>query len=195
MKILKAVCICICLVGLTQLVWSQDKKVASTHQKGIPGFLDPQTGEFKARLQSPTESLGALSPTTPPSTGTLGIVLTVTIKSANVPSNAVIACTLNASTFDDTGDIFKSYSDTATGFVLRGSGSTVNCAATIPYSWPLGTPTSDTVSLDWEATIVEAGSVGSVQETFPARTSAQTIGTFPIPTNGSVNILPLNIVL
>ena len=52
MRIAKLMLVCVCLAGLTQLVWSQSSSVLKTHERGIPGFLDPKTGMFTARVQS-----------------------------------------------------------------------------------------------------------------------------------------------
>jgi hypothetical protein len=82
MRVLKLIFAVVCVVGLTQLVWSQNQQRMSAgphHSYGIPGYFDPQTRTFTTGAE--TES----SPATTTGTyysGTIKIVLTLHVASA-----------------------------------------------------------------------------------------------------------------
>jgi hypothetical protein len=55
MRALKVMFVCMCLVGITQLVWNQDHGVDAgrgTRGRVILGYLDPRTGTFTTKAQS-----------------------------------------------------------------------------------------------------------------------------------------------
>jgi hypothetical protein len=101
MRIAKLMLVCVCLAGLTQLVWSQSSSVLKTHERGIPGFLDPKTGMFTARVQSqePTADVTPSAVTTIDYTGTWTFIIHITVSSV-IPSTAVITCEANLSVTD-----------------------------------------------------------------------------------------------
>jgi len=170
MKIARIIFVCVCLVGFTQLAWSQ--KPASP-QHGILGYLDPVTGTFKPLVQNPAPSEEAEMEAPGPTTGKFVFSFTITISSTNL-SGDTISCQAEASAFDVTRSLDESASVKATV-----SGSTATCTVTIPYSWTLTTPTTDMVSLSY--TIYATSSTGQ-----PTRTSSQTpLATIKVPTSGA----------
>jgi hypothetical protein len=153
MKILTTIFVSACFAGLTQPVWSQ----ASEHNgHGIPGYLDPKTGAFKPMAKPPVEE--SESPAVAATAGDFKVTFTITVKSA-IPATAPITCTFSASTFEAaTGlSMNDSMSVTATG-----TGATRKCVLDMFYSWPLSSPASDTVSLDYSVSAGGPGSSGTV---------------------------------
>jgi hypothetical protein len=127
----------LCLFGLLATGWSQNS--TSTVTRGIPGILDPQTGSFR-----PTPAATESDANVPPPTATAGkIVLTLTATlTTSFPTTEVFSCGLNATV----GDVSTGLTFSDTIFVnATKTGSTLNCTVTLPYSWDLVAPTSDTM--------------------------------------------------
>jgi len=153
---------------------------------GIIGTLDPQTGAFKP-LINPTvvEDLEAAPEITTPTTGTFKVNFTITVKST-IPSADVIGCSVTASTIDLTsGHVIEEIA----GVAATRAGSSATCTVTIPYSWVLTTPLTDTVSLTYAITSPSGGTGASA---FPNRYSYQTISNGKVPVSGATTTINLN---
>ena len=166
-------CCCACFLGMTLSLWGQN--AASTH--GILGYLDPQTGAFHLLPQA---SQDEAPPATTTVTGKIVATFTITVNST-FASTTKIGCNINATVVDAvTGNII---SEVAGGDVARGSGTTVTCTATIPYSWTLGSASTDKVSLNY--TVQVPVTVTSGANLYPLRLSAQSLGSISVPATGT----------
>lgn len=175
---------CLCLVGFVTPVAGQAPAVgqAPAGGHGILGTLDPQTGTFKPLIR-PTviEDLETAATSVVPTTGEFNVKFTITVKST-IPSGDVIACSVSADVIDITTSYFAD--ESATVAATR-SGSSATCTVTIPYSWRLATPATDTYQLTYTIYTPAAGTVGvSSTSGLPSRVSTQTIGTAPVPASG-----------
>jgi hypothetical protein len=141
---------------------------------GIFGYLDPQTGAFRPSppaIANDEEALATVTPTT----GKFVFNFTITVDSA-IPSTATIACEASAETLEAVTQHIAT--ETATVAATR-SGTTAKCTVTIPYSWVLTTPKTDTVTLTY---ILSAPTSAPL---LPARMSSQTVAVITVPLNGA----------
>jgi hypothetical protein len=166
------------LLVLAVPVWSQK---ASDTAKGILGYLDPKTGAFRPLRQAPVEEGEA--PLVAPTTGAFVFHITITIKSANLGGNSIF-CTANAATNEVSATgLGLSATETAT-VKATVAGTTATCTAKIPYSWPLKTPTLDSVTLDYEVLAVPSTTALAL----PTRLSTQSLPTIKVPLTGATTI-------
>lgn len=86
-----------------------------------------------------------LQPPVAPSTGKFVFTFTITVAST-LPKNGVISCRGSASVFESSSG--QSIQQDAHGIATLSTGK-ATCVATMPYSWNLATPTSDTVNLSY----------------------------------------------
>ena len=172
MKISRIILVVAFLLGLTHPGWSQQANGAAG--RGIPGYLDPRTGEFRplAQHEAQSEEIEATTPTT----GKFVVSFTITI-SSSIPTADTISCGVTATLFETS--TFHTVEELASVAASR-TGSTATCTVTLPYSWVLSTPSSDTVNLSYSITV--PGTTVSL----PSRTSIQTInGNLKVPGSGS----------
>lgn len=108
------------------------------------GYYDPATGKFEP-LTPASESE---EPPVVATTGTLVLKFTITVKSV-IPKNSVLGCTASA----DISETGFSADEHGSGVAKLLSGDTYSCTVTIPYSWALSTPASDTIYLEATANI------------------------------------------
>jgi hypothetical protein len=158
----------------TQLLWGQN--LAGTH--GLRRYFDPHARALAALPQA--DDADAAPPATTTSTGTFVFNFTITVK-ANISSTAKIQCTATATVFDaSTGnEIIEQDTVLATR-----SGSTATCSPTIPYSWNLGSSSTDKVALGW--IIISPSEASTITSTLPSRVSEQfSFASISIPANGS----------
>jgi hypothetical protein len=162
-----------CLVGMNLSLWGQSAAV--TH--GIRGILDPKTGAFHP-LPVP-DAQDEVPPALTTFSGKFVANFTITVTST-IASTTKLACTFSASLLDTaTGNVIT---ESAGSAVARGSGTTVTCTVTLPYSWSLGSGSTDKVSLSWA---IEAPVEFTVSTEFPTRISSQSLGTISVPANGT----------
>ena len=109
-------------------VWAQNQN----RVRGIPGYLDPLTGEFRS-MMPPAQQDAEASPAAI-SGGTFVFKFTITV-SSSIASTTKIACDATAQVSDSNG----MHDEGAAVSVARGTGSTVTCTVSIPYSWALNT--------------------------------------------------------
>jgi hypothetical protein len=190
MRISKAVFVCVCLVGLTQLVWSQNKGIGAFQEKGIPGYLNPHTGTFTTRAQGsgvkPQDCTGTC-------TGT-GVFFreqfNITITNYDQPPSALVVCSANISSNDANEGFFDTQTVTATL-----SGNTWTCDVPILTYWTLKTPATDTVFACVDVSIFQLFTVGSVTQAEDARDSSQPCLDLPQPGAGATVITQLTFLL
>jgi hypothetical protein len=158
-----------CLIGLTPLVWSQtqDQPLAGgvvRPNHGVPGYLDPQTGTFTARV--PNADPAVQLPGTTRVLFRLIFPINININDTS-PANTII-CGVDLS-------VIPGPSETSSFFE---SGSTVGtasgCTVTILAQWDLVTPTADSIFASFS--ISSSGSGAS-------RTTSHVLARITMPTN------------
>jgi len=165
----KSILVGLCLFGLS--IASLGQNVNRPLVPGIPGYLDPRTGSFKPMPQVPTSADEA---TVTPTTGTIVINLTVSLRQA-FPGNEVYSCGLTISTSDASGLFFYDTNQvTATN-----NGGTVKCTVKVPYSWDLTSPNTDFMTIEYSVNAV-AGTSG-----LPIRTANHGLAVISVPANGT----------
>jgi hypothetical protein len=170
-------CIVACVVEVGQPALSQDGAATP----GVPGYLDPQTGTFKPLIQRPIEDADAAPAT--PTTGTFTFTFTITLKSTNLGTDKIV-CAANVSTSEVISPSgFRSVNETAS-IAATGSGATRACTLTIPYSWPLSTAKTDTVSLSYTVNALPTIAGGA-----PLRLSTQTLPSMKVPASGATTAI------
>ncbi len=167
-----------CFLGMTVSLWGQS--AATVH--GIPGYLDPRTGAFHPLPHADAQDAEAPATTTT-SAGKFVVNFTITVDSTIASTNK-IACNVTASLEDGIATTSPNLIEEEAGTaVTRGTGSTVTCSVTIPYSWELSTPTADSISLSYYITSPVEVSTSAGQ--YPIRYSSQSIGSIKVPTTGT----------
>jgi hypothetical protein len=175
----------VCLVGLTQLVWSQNASSVGIGQHnqshGVAGFLDPHTGVFTSRAHA-LQSSEAQEPTTP-TTVPFEIVVNGAWHLSTVPkSTDIVDCEVHVNLFGDTNNYVE---DAATLATI--SGSTATCNVLLPVEWTLTNPTTDTFSVDYSISIIRAFTVGSTTTAVAIRSvDVDTFGDQKVPASGAV---------
>jgi hypothetical protein len=181
MRTSKLIFVCLCLAGLTQLVWSQNKSVEAahgTHWRGIPGYLDPQTRNFTTKAESSGASSRAGSEE--PLSGTevqFRETFNFSIAALDVPPSAVIFCYASMSTEDSNGNFYETNTTVATR-----TGSSATCSVPLLANWTLVNPTTDTISAYYEAYSEQSVAVGSYTEVIERYGEAPSL-TLPVPAN------------
>jgi hypothetical protein len=173
MMISKLMCVCVCLVGFTSPVWSQNQpsQVPATNPTpGVAGYLNPQTGTFTTRAKVVPNA-----ETTPTTSILARLIFNFSI--LNDQTNP-ITCSVSIAPEGDTGGFF--YSEYAS-FTAPGGSST--CSVTILFSWNLATPTSDTISVEYSLT--SGGGAGDT-----SRGSTGDIPSVAMPTNFQTVTVP-----
>lgn len=164
-----------CCLGLSVSLWAQN--TAAPH--GVRGYLDPQTGVFHALLHPELQD-DAEPPAVTTFGGKIVVNFTITVDSTIASTNK-IGCNVSADLEDaSTGNFITEQAGTA---VTRGSGTTVACSVTIPYSWKLGSSSTDMVSITY--TITSPTEISTPTAEYPLRISSQSIATIKVPANGA----------
>ena len=151
------------------------QSAGSATGSGIPGYLDPRTGEFHVKPVPPAVGPQSIFPNVA-TTGTLVYKFTITIKSTDITTSEQIACMST----NDVQDISsgRSFEEEKTVAATR-TGSTATCTITVPYSWALSSASSDMISQDLSVTVPYS------TFTLPARVSSQTLASFKVPVSGT----------
>jgi hypothetical protein len=140
---------------------------------GIPGYLDPRTGEFHPMPAHPASGMQAIIPFAA-TTGKFVYNFTITI-SSTLPTSDVIACQSESTVYDTSSG--REFDETAAVAGTR-TGSTATCTVDIPYSWTLSS-TTDTVSQTETVTVPDNSA------SLPLRISSQTLAAIKVPASGS----------
>jgi hypothetical protein len=168
--------------GLGPFSYGQFASKARPAQRTL-GYYDPATGKFEP-LASAQDSD---APPVVATTGTLVFKFTITVKSV-IPKNSVIGCSADADVSDSSG---FSADEHGTGVAKLVSGDTYSCSVTIPYSWLLSSPTTDTIFLDTTADIAYGYEVtatnGSATTIEPVddRVSTHSVPSIKVPATGA----------
>lgn len=170
----------------SQLAWSQEAKQTSSH--GAPGYFDYSTGVFRPIGTATFDSNSAAAAN--PTTGTIVVNLTVTIKST-VPSTSSVNCNVEVDVLDLSSETANLIQESATVVATR-TGNTAKCTVTIPYSWIVLNPATSTVGINYNVTLAN--------KTTPttgllSRSSSGGIASIPVPANGSTTTQTVNAVL
>jgi hypothetical protein len=181
MKITHVLLICLCCFMVVPAVCAQTEK--SPSRPGILGYLDPATGAFR-----PVPAV-ADDGTPPPALttygGTITVTLTITVKSTSLTS---FTCTAEVSVEDEITTTPRGYEESGTA-TATGSGTTRTCKVSIPYSWALGTQSSDSMTISYIA-------FGSATSPAAERTSGLSpIETTKVPANGATTALTADVTL
>jgi hypothetical protein len=184
MRMKNLVLICVCCVLAAPAGWGQ---TANTQAKpGILGYLDPHTGAFRPVPTAPTEEPDFLAAATTVG-GTVNVTLTITLKTAGLTN---ITCSESVSVQDNlTGGSLRLYTESDT-VAATGTGTTRSCKLSIPYSWSLLTPTTDSMTTGYSVTGV-AGTTG-----LPTRSSSlSSLDSRKVPANGTITALTAAVTL
>lgn len=162
------------VLGVTQSAWSQIAEKPKTD--GILGYLDARTGAFKpVPLPSPDDEQALAAASITPTTGKFVFNISVNIQS-NLPANSVIICGAGANVADVTAS-FTTIEEQAEVVATR-SGSKATCTVTIPYSWPLVSPSQDMVGRSFTIS-------ATAQNVVVARQSIHSLAPIKTPANGA----------
>jgi hypothetical protein len=180
MRISKLIFVGVCLVGLTQLGWSQAQHLGASKQAhGVPGYLDPRTGTFTTRAQGAGETQDASQEPTALTNIVARLVFNISIVYNDQPAGAITACSVDISEFGDPSGLF--YTEDATAIAT--SNGTV-CKVTILFDWALATPTSDQISIDYHIESIQPVTVGGTTLPEVFRTLDHSIPSVAVPMNG-----------
>ena len=186
MRMSKLIFTTVCLVGLTQLVWSQSEHFSAPAKQshGIAGFLDPRTGTFTTRAQGSSVMRDA-SEEPPTLTNILArYVFTFNIEYNDQPASATTACTVDISTSDESG-LF--YDESSTALATK---SGTACTVTILFYWGLANPTADSVSVEYHIESFQAVALGGTSTPEVFRSADHTIAPLAVPSNGQTVDVP-----
>jgi len=155
----------------------------STTHKKVLGYQDTQTGEFHPLSHVVPEA-------TAPTTGTIELAITITLKTA-VPTGGTVLCStdITASSEDEATATDVAYSEHAYA-VATVSGSTATCTVNTPYSWTVpapGTGIIDELEGSYTVEIVPAStSVFSVAELEGRSSASEFVSTTKFPATGAI---------
>ena len=128
-----------------------------------------------------------------PSTGTIVFTFNITVIST-LPKNAVIGCRGSASV----NEAGQNIQQDAHGIATLSNGKWT-CKATMPYSWALATPASDTINLNYDVDInygfllTATTGTGTVVVPLTVDKVSQNLKPIsPVPANGSITQEPIN---
>jgi hypothetical protein len=184
MKKSSVIFVSVCLVGLTQSLWSQNSSsVFGRHNQshGVAGYLDPTTGVFTSRAHA-LQSSEAQEPVT-----VTAVPFEIAVNGAwhlsTIPkSTDIVECEATATVGDTNGDYFESGASLATI-----SGSTATCNVLLPVEWTLANPTTDMFSVGYTISIIRAFTVGSTTTAVAIRSvDVSVFGPQKVPASGAI---------
>lgn len=169
MKITKLFLAVACLMGLVASTFAQFAQTEPSPWN--VNSADPETNASRAHSARGSMKPEAVAPTT----GTFVFNFTITL-SSTISTSTQIGC---GAILTVTGDkITTSINEQANAVAIR-SGNTATCTFDIPYSWALGNPTTDKVSVLYGVASPASGG------TVPIRTSQQRLASISLPANGA----------
>jgi hypothetical protein len=172
----------VCFLGMNATLWGQGQARNSPASHEIRGYLDPQTGVFHTVVHP--EVQGDVEPaTTTTISGKIVVNFTITVDST-IAATTKIGCNVDADVDDAAAGFI---SESAGVAVARGSGSTVTCSVSIPYSWKLGSASTDTISMTW--TITSPVAISTVAAEYPIRASSESLPTIKVPATGTTTTI------
>jgi hypothetical protein len=105
---------------------------------------------------------------------------TITVSSGLVHTEQ-IGCVAAASVFDAASN--NGIVEVAGTAVDRGTGSSVTCSVTIPYSWNLASASEDTIALTYS--VISPVDFSVPLGEWPNRAGAQSLGSISVPVSGT----------
>ena len=173
MKLTNVLFFVTCLLGLVASSFAQNAEPRGKNP--VFGYIDPKSGMFHSMDRTPLtdEQAATIAPTTG------SIVLNVTIQvSSSLSTTAKFFCSSDTAVSDSLTGGWTAVV-TVTGSRV---GNTVTCKLTIPYSWDLGAPTTDTMAVDLivDTTVGTAGTSGFYEEE-----NTMPVVTMKVPPNGT----------
>lgn len=170
MRLPKTFFVCLCVIGVTQMVWGQHRAGA------LPEH------QVHARVQS-SASQGEITPAVTEVAGKFNINLTITV-SSSFPSGAVIMCYGRVYVEGDSNS-YPSESVEAVGSTPVNGTST--CNMTMPYAWFLATASTDQLYYYYGAYLEQNVPVGSAPNIVYLRETYADPGTsIAVPANGAI---------
>lgn len=177
-KLLTFLLLSACFLSVNTSLWGQ----SAIPPHGVRGYLDPRTGIFHS-IPHPDAVDEAEPPAKTTFTGSIVVNFTVTIKSV-IASTTQIGCVAGATLVDNS---ITAIEEIATTAVTRGSGSTVACSVTIPYSWGLATAAKDTVSVSYS--VLSPINISTAAAEYPKREHGTPLTKFTVPASGTTTTL------
>ena len=165
-----------CFLGVNVSLLGQT--ATAVHE--IPGYVDARTKIFYSTPHPQVSD--AEPPATTTFAGKFVFNFTITVDST-ITSTGLIGCNAGAS-LTDTGTENNIVELGGTS-VTRGTGSTVKCSVTVPYSWKLASSSTDTIGLSYSLTSPAGLPLLQEQSQYPNRLGAQRIATIKVPANGA----------
>lgn len=166
-------------------------KLPAPHRK-VFGYQDVKTGVF--------HPMNKIEPdvTTAPTTGTIELTITVTLKTT-VPTGGSVYCSteLDATSQDDATFSIVDYIETSFS-VAKVTGTTATCTVTTPYSWiiPKASATqTNALTGVYTVGILPPATTTSVIEEEDYRTSTGPFGGTTIPATGAITKYTLSATL
>lgn len=181
-KLLTLLLLSACFLGMNATLWGQN----AIPNRAIRGYLDPRTGIFHSIPHPDTPDADAAPVTKTIFTGSIVMNFTITVSTV-FASTTPIAC-IGEATVQDAGSTTSIF-EVAGSSVTRGSGSTVSCSVTIPYSWGLASASTDKIRLSYS---VVAPIDFTQTVAFPNRRGSQTLTTIAVPVSGTVTTETIN---
>ena len=175
-KLLTLLLLSACFLGMNTMLWGQD----AIPNRGIRGYLDPRTGIFHSIPHPDTLDEASPPPAKTIFTGSIVVNFTVTVSSV-IASTVPIGCVAGASLFD--AGTTNGISEIAGTAVTRGTGTTVACSVTIPYSWGLASATTDTIRVSYS--IISPAGFSTPAGEFPKRAHSTEIAKIKVPVSGT----------
>ena len=141
-----------------------------------------------SQTRSVTAATPENAPTTSPTTGKIDVTFQINIADTWIPSSDVIGCEVTLNVEGET----SSFRETAAVAATR-NGNTASCVVPIFYSWLLQHPGSDTISLTYDVAVPPEPAGGT--PTLPYRENGQSGSIMPVPANGTVTRLTVDVTL
>lgn len=169
-----------CVLGLAISSLAQPQQ--SRNSSGILGYLDPRTGAFRTLPVPDAEADSVEAPALVTFGGSFVVSFTISVKSS-IASTAKIACSVSATVVDNAASGAPNIIEEQAAVLATRSGTSATCTVTIPYSWNLGTSTTDKVTLSYN---LSAPAEATTTTLYPQRLSLQNIATIAVPANGKI---------
>ena len=160
---------------------SVSAQTSTTPHKKVFGYQDPQTGLFH-----PSNGI-APDAAVAPATGTLELVLTITLKTPLTKGGSVL-CSADVVAESENTNTYQasSFEDEATS-VATVSGSTATCTVNIPYSWPVPAASSTVENTVSGSYVIEMTGAAGTVNALPRYSSAPFVTLTKVPSTGTVS--------
>lgn len=176
----------VCLFAASLSSYSASGQLALSHRPS-------NNAASQQKRQVFPDTAAASAAAAAPVTGTFVAKFTIKLVTP-VPSGSQVLCELNANLFEEnttTGTVSNEIEEDAAAKATV-SGSTASCTVSIPYSWTLATPSSDTVNLGYYLYIVNPT---GANESALTRSSTQFLpgaGSIKVPASGTTTTYTVN---